>query len=100
MKTVHEWRSDEPWKKHEPDSRLSKKDLKQRFMKSKSQIERKEMSERQLVKVIFYENWIFGLPDMLDQFKVKLKIPISHQEIMERMQNAFPGYNLILEDKR
>lgn len=99
METKYRWKGDEPWKrsKKEPDASWNRN---QKRIQSKSVHERSVMEKEstQLVKVVFERNWIFGLPDMLNEFKVQLKIPLCHQEIMERMQKAFPGLKLVTEE--
>lgn len=95
METKYKWKSD-PWQRKEPGSRMSQK---QKFSQVRSERERAQMENKQHVKVIFHRNWIFGLPDMLNKFQIEMKVPISHQEIMERMQKAFPNLILSLEER-
>lgn len=92
LKKVYEWKSNEPWKKHEPGARLSQKD---RALQEKSKHERLVMEKRstQHVKVIF-KDYLFGLPDLIHSFQVDLKIPLSTKEIMKRMGAAFPELEL------
>lgn len=90
--TRHKWKSDEPWKKHEPGSRLTSK---QKGLQNRSQNERAEMEQksRQNVKVIF-RDWGFGLPNLIKNFDVELSIPLTTEEIMKRMSAAFPELKL------
>lgn len=97
MKTVHNWRSDEPWKKHEPGSRLTATEKKRQ---SRSQGERSAMEHKskQNVKIVF-KNWLFGLPAQIRAFEVELSIPLSTEEIMKRMGAAFPELELKLPEE-
>jgi len=79
------------WKKKEPGARLSKNTNK---LQEKSQIERDQMEDKALmrVKVIFVQKWTlsgFVTPELFTGFKVKLPLPLSREEILEKMETGF-----------
>lgn len=92
IQTRHKWKSDEPWKKHEPGSRLTSK---QKAIHNKSENERSDMEKksRQNVTIIF-KDWLFGLPKQIRKFEVELSIPLTTEQIMKRMGDAFPELEL------
>ncbi len=88
MKEIHTWR--EPWKRSEPGARLSNK---QKVNDARGQIERANMeaASSQDVKVVFDK---FLIPRQISSFRVIMKLPLSSEEIMERMSQAFPELEL------
>ena len=83
---VKEWK--EPWKKKEPDARLSKKALKdQRSIERQSSHTKRVNTQR--VRIYCNKN-IFNMPGLFTSFTVKVKIPLREPEIMKRMRAAFP----------
>ena len=90
MEQVHRWKS-EPWQRKEPGSRLT---AKQRALESKSQRERSQMENKSTQKAyVVFPKYLYSL-DMRHKFYVELNIPLRMEEIMERMQLAFPNCEL------
>lgn len=87
-KTEIIWR--EPWKKKEPQNRLTEKE---KAGLEKSMAERATMEKRnsQVVKVFFYDT-VFGLPDLFRTVKLEFKIPLRKEEIEEIFTTA--GFKL------
>lgn len=83
---------EEPWRRKEPGARLSKKT---KLNQEKNIRERSLMEKRsvQNVKIIFTKKWTFSgftTPKLFKGFGVKISVPMSRKEIMEKMRKAFP----------
>lgn len=85
MITEQIWR--EPWKKKEPQNRLSEKE---KTSMEKSVAERASMEKRSIQHVIVKFNKYLIPKEMFYNFTVNMKIPLRRTEIIERMAAAFP----------
>lgn len=85
-KNVKPW--DDPWKKKEPDGRLSKKALKDQSLMNKQAA---EMKRAATLNVVVECNVGLLVPlGLYKSFTVKVSQPMREKEIMDRMCKAFP----------
>ena len=95
METKHKWKSNEPWKKHEPGARVSKK---QKDTENRHKHQRSVMEKKSTQNVTVYPEsnpLVDWLPKgYYKQFSVKLSIMVTEEEFLERMGNAFPELEL------
>ncbi len=86
---------EEPWKRKEPWARLTEKE-KQHQLKSKEERAEMDLKSIQFVTIVFHKKlW------HLDRFSavgLEFSIAMSREEIMERLHNAFPEVEVILEE--
>lgn len=93
LKRVH--KSDEPWKKLEPNGRLTRE---QEFSQNQSLKEKNAMEQR--IKVIFWRELF--LPGFYKSATLKFKIPLKTDElseVMEKLNVAFPHQLEFVEGK-
>ena len=86
MKRVKEWK--EPWKKKEPNARLSNRALKDERI-GKKQRSRMERLATLRVRITCHKS-LFLMPGLFRSFNVQVSIPMRESEFMERMKAAFP----------
>lgn len=88
-KTEIIWR--EPWKKKEPQNRLTQKE---KAALEKSSAERATMEKHSTQNVIVRFNKYLIARELVRSFTVNIQIPLRKNEIMERMAAAFPGLEI------
>lgn len=89
MITEQVWR--EPWKKKEPQNRLSEKE---KTGMEKSVAERATMEKLSIQRVIVRFNKYLIPKEMFYSFTVNMRIPLRRTEIIERMAAAFPEMSI------
>jgi hypothetical protein len=78
-----------PWKwlSEEKDDKRKRRDV----LAAKKEVDRRVADETNTQRVVIVcEKWLTGVPGQFKSFQVRLSIPLSQQEIDERMQKAFP----------
>lgn len=91
MKKTNIHKSDELWRKHEPNARVTRKEY---ISNTKSMKESDEMRKRSVQTVKVYPHKVaFGLviPKRFKSFSVVVSIPLKSEDIYARMQLAFPN---------
>jgi hypothetical protein len=79
------WKGDEPWKKKEKQFNGKSALKNQKIIHKQSKQFRKQVAQK--VTVICNKSMI--LPGQFKTFTVKLKNPLTYEQIMEKMKKAF-----------
>lgn len=91
----HQWKGNETWKNKE--SVFNEKKVR---IQAQAEFERRKMEEehQQTVKIFLNRNKLWKM-DYFSSFTVVVNLPLSREEILERMQRAFPKLVISREER-